>query len=318
MKILFWGETEGNSGPENVNELIAENLTDSFVCVRERNPVRKMLKGIRYCLESDVTVISGVSRKGCLLALLAKRVVYILHGCAAREAEADGLEVPAAIRQERYLMKKADLLLCVSENFRDWVRDVYPQYAGKTDFLHPGVECRRVTGQKIPGSVIAAGGDSAIKNNAVLAEAVEGLGGRAKLEVYGSLRGQPASRTHTRWMGGVSHGEFLQRLARAEIFVLNSRFETFSLAVIEALGCGCSVLVSEKAGVTEVLAPEETDILRDPLDTEEIRRKISCLLEKPNNGRLLQSLDWEEISAEGYVRRLEEKCALLMRREKRE
>lgn len=317
MKIFFWGETGGNTGPDNVNRIIMENLSESFLFLKSRNRFLQIPEAVWKCLNADVTVISGVSRKGCLLAAFAKRTVYVLHGCAAREAAADGLDVKPAIRQERYLMRRADTLLCVSETFRDWFCGAYPQYARKTDFLHPCVRCAGVTERKIPGSVMAAGGDSALKNNAVLESAVEALEGAAKLEVCGGQRHSHPPLRHTRWVGTVPREEFLKKLARTEIFVLNSLFETFSLAVIEALCCGCSVLVSETAGVREVLALEETDILHDPGDREEIRRKLSFLQKNPNNARLLGALDREALSGQNYVRRLEEKCGELLQREKR-
>lgn len=311
MKIFFWGDTRGDTGPANVNKGIVRNLTDRFQYVKSKNTCAQMLEAVVKCLRSDVAVISGVSRKGCILAFFARKTVYIMHGCAAREIEAEALtNAQAALRQERYLLKKADLLLPVSKKFAAWVRSAYPQYARKTGYLHPGIESGSISGQKNPGTIIAAGGDSAIKNNAVLALAVERMGGRAQLEVYGKTHhDQPQQLQHTRYMGAVSHGEFLQKLAETEVFVLNSVFETFSLAVIEALNCGCSVLVSEAAGVTEVLALEEDDIIHDPMDAEEIREKLVRLQEKPNNARLFRSLDLDRLSFLCCAERLENICA---------
>lgn len=317
MRIFFWGDTRCDTGPGNVNRGIVGNLTDHFQFVTRKSTWGQMLEAMCKCLCSDVTVISGVSRKGCILAFLARKVVYIMHGSAAREVEAERLtDAQAALRQERYLMKKADLLLPVSKKFRAWVCSTYPQYAGKTGYLYPGIETSGITGRKTPGSVIAAGGDSVIKNNGVLTRAVERMNGRAKLEICGKLRcPQPRQLHHTRYMGAVPHEEFLQKLGKTEVFVLNSRFETFSLAVIEALCCGCSVLVSEAAGVTEVLKLQEGDIIRNPMDDEEIREKLSALQSAPNHERLLRTMDRESLSCRCCAQRLEKLCSDLLEQE---
>lgn len=259
---------------------------------------------------SDGLVVSGVSRQGCLLAgfagLLGKPVVYIMHGSAAREAA--WYPAPAAVKQEAYLMEKASLLLPVSKKFRDWVRETYPRYAEKTQYLYSGIERLAVSPcEKLPGSIAAAGGDGGIKANAVVARAVEAMEGRASLTVFGPVhREHPGC--HVRYAGRLPQQEFLRELTRTELFVLNSRFESFSLSTIEALLQGCSVLVSENAGVAEVLALREEDMIHDPLDAGEVEKKIAHLLAYPNHDRLLASLDLEELSWESSAEKLERLC----------
>lgn len=286
------------------------HLSGSFRFAAGRNKYLRLVRAAGILASGDGLVVSGVSRQGCALAAMAalfgKPVIYIMHGSAKRESK--WRRNGPLQRQEAFLLKQADLLLPVSKKFRDWVCGTYPRYAAKTGYLYPGMETMPAfSGEKIPGAIAAAGGDGGIKANDPVARAVEALGGGAKLTVFG-----PVSKDHSgsgvTYTGRLPRQEFLAALGEAELFVLNSRFESFSLANLEALGLGCSVLVSEEAGVSELLNLEEEDIIHDPLDVEELKRKISHLLAHPNHGRLAAALDREALSWEKAAARLEQLC----------
>lgn len=318
MTILFWGEASRPNGPGNVNRGYRAHLPKSFLRIQSKGKYPALAEGIGKLMVSRCLVVSGVSRQGCILAgmakLLSKKTVYLMHGSAAREAEwysCEGLK-----QQEDFLMKKASLILCVSRTFRDWVREAYPRYGDKTQYLYPGVDIPAVAPRpKVPGTVAAAGGDGGIKGNAVLARAVEAMDGAAKLTVFGGAEISHPGR-HTTYAGRLPREVFWKELAQTQLFVLNSRFESFSLSTIEALLCGCSILVSEKAGVAELLALEEGDVIHDPMDEAELRRKIANLLENPNHDRLLASLDLERVSWQRAAENLEAFCADLIRGER--
>ncbi len=321
MRILFGGEAKGESGPQQINRGILRNLSDSFWCVGRKNRYWKTMEGLYKTLLSDVVVLSGVTRFGCILMgfalLTGKKTVYIMHGC--NEAEAEINQIPAfekALRQERFLMKHVDLLLPVSELFQQRICERYPQYAAKTAYLHNGIDLAGIplhpTEKRIPGSILAAGGSLKIKNNAKLAQAVEELCGSMTLQICGHWETDREVFLHTRFSGQRSHEDFLAQLRKTELFVVNSLFETYSIASVEALLCGCSVLISDAAGIAEILPLEENDRIHDPMDTEEIKRKILWLHEHPNRDRILSQLDLREISVDRYLEQLEEICGKLL------
>lgn len=294
-----------------------QHLPESFRFAAGKHKYLRLLHAVAQLTVSDGLVVSGVSRQGCILtavaAALGKPVVYIMHGSAKRESQWHP-NAPLQ-RQEAFLLKRADLLLPVSKKFRDWVREAYPRYAGKTGYLYPGMEKINLSQErKIPGTIAAAGGDGGIKANDVVARAVEAMEGRGTLTVYGPV-GKDHSGNGVTYAGRLPRREFLQELGKAALFVLNSRFESFSLATLEALQLGCSVLVSEEAGVAELLALEETDIIHDPLDVQELRQKISHLLAHPNHARLAASVNWDALSWEKTAARLEQLCRELTGRD---
>ena len=163
--ILFYGRTQGNSGPDNVNRAIFEHMGHGFLPAQGR-----LGQDLMKLLGCDTLLVSGLSRRGCFLVwaarMLNKRTVYLLHGCAAWEAEVNGLEHRAPLAQERYLLDRCHRILTVSESYRDFLARRYPQCREKLGFWHPGIpEMQVCAGQKIPGTILAAGADRPLKNN---------------------------------------------------------------------------------------------------------------------------------------------------------
>ena len=322
MKILFWGDTKENVGPMNINKEIVRNLTNCFLHVTTPGKYRELIDAIWKLLRSDVLVVSGVSRKGAILVaaakLLGKKSVYLMHGCAEMEYKLNGAEPnKQGLAQEAFLWKHADLLLTVSERYMLWFRNQYPRYAHKTDYVYNGVDSelfvKKPERAREPGSVAVSGGMAPLKNNVPVVQAVEGLEGKARVRIYGGQKlPMPEQFRYAERIGNVSNERFLNHLVETELFVLNSLLESFSIATMEALACGCSLLVSEKAGVVDLLALEEMDIIHDPMDVEEIRSKIDYLLDHPNYDRLRSQFDPEQWSFGKMVENLEKKCEALI------
>ena len=108
--------------------------------------------------------------------------------------------------------------------------------------------------------------------------------------------------------GLVSQEQLYKEMAQSELFVLNSTLESFGLTVFDALQCGCSVLISNAAGALDLLDVAEHDVIYDPMDEDEIAKKIDYLLQNPNNSRLMKDLNFDEISYKTEVKKLEQFC----------
>ena len=81
------------------------------------------------------------------------------------------------------------------------------------------------------------------------------------------------------------------------MFVQNSSFETFGLAPVEALACGCPILCSKEVGALELIDNMQSeDIIENYEDPDEIAGKIRYNLEHPNAGRLVAGLKQESHS----------------------
>jgi glycosyltransferase involved in cell wall biosynthesis len=67
----------------------------------------------------------------------------------------------------------------------------------------------------------------------------------------------------------------------ADAFLFPNDQQTWGLAVLEAMACGCPALVSRGSGVHEVLTDQENAILFSPRKPEELAMKIEMLVGQP-------------------------------------
>jgi glycosyltransferase involved in cell wall biosynthesis len=81
--------------------------------------------------------------------------------------------------------------------------------------------------------------------------------------------------------GKVADEEICDFYAACDAFVFPNDQQTWGLAVLEAMSCGCPVLVSRGAGVHEVLTDSVNAILFPPRNPEVLAEKIKSLVELP-------------------------------------
>ena len=75
--------------------------------------------------------------------------------------------------------------------------------------------------------------------------------------------------------GLIPHSDLLLKYRQSGLFIQNSIVESFGLAVIEAIACGCDILTGEKTGATDIIGDlQNEDIIHDYADISEIKRKI--------------------------------------------
>ena len=109
------------------------------------------------------------------------------------------------------------------------------------------------------------------------------------------------------WIDHLSHKELLRLMTESNIYIQNSVFETFCLAIIEALFAGCNLLISNSTGCLDLFENcTENDIIYDVYDQKEIAKKIQYLLDNPNNKRLMKGFKEEYISREWQANRWQE------------
>ncbi len=320
-KYLFIGNTSENTGPANVNKGIVKHLSPSFCTSFSDNKLCKYVNSIIKTFFCDVVVVSGLSKVGMYSSKLGKRlgkkIIYIMHGCNEIEFSLNQMPINAkALKYEKYFLDNSDLILPVSKRYSEMIQEKYPICVGRTSYLHNGVDkadfnCMAMQREK--GRIIAVGGDRKLKNNIIVANAVAKLDDSKKLMVYGLLY-QPNNLPkgkNIEFKGLVPQKQLYGEMIKSELYVLNSIYETFGLSVFDALQCGCSILVTNVAGALELLSVTEHDVIYNPMDEDEIATKIEYLLQHPNNERLMKNLDFDKISYEMEVKRLEQFCTVL-------
>jgi UDP-glucose:(heptosyl)LPS alpha-1,3-glucosyltransferase len=67
--------------------------------------------------------------------------------------------------------------------------------------------------------------------------------------------------------------------AAADCFALPTLYDTFSMAALEAMASGLPVIISRRAGLTEVMSPDrDCLVLEDPRDVENLTRTLQDLV----------------------------------------
>jgi glycosyltransferase involved in cell wall biosynthesis len=130
--------------------------------------------------------------------------------------------------------------------------------------------------------ILAVSSQSPHKNLGGVLSAVEQLGGRDFDVVFAGgsnprvfrqgVQGSGAARL----AGYVNDGELRALYENAECFVYPSLYEGFGLPPLEAMTCGCPVVVSQAASLPEVCG--DAAVYCDPQNTQDIARAIAEVL----------------------------------------
>lgn len=319
MKNYFIGLQNLNVSPCFVNREIYPFLKKhGFKTHYRKTGLLKRLSSYFRILTSGDILISGIfvhHTEIRLMRLLGKKYTYLMHGSAAMET---GVLHPI----ERLVLENARQIVSVSAVHARMIRDQYPEYAHKVVEWFNGINWEELDELRAsykdacrdPNKIILIGGGRTMKGNLEVCRAVEELnrekGMNLRIDVYGELLDDDLSPQIRAlecvdYHSVVPREEILKRYAESTLFVANSLFDTFNLAVIEALGMGASVLFSKNVGVRDIIAARtDDDVIDDVTDIDEIKRKILNVLMQPNNARLLGSIDRETTSWQARAEQL--------------
>ena len=116
-----------------------------------------------------------------------------------------------------------------------------------------------------------------------------------------------------RCVSGITDAELAHRYGEAEVAVVPSLYEGFSLPAIEAMACGVPVVATTGGALPEVVGRDgETGLLVPPDDPGALAAAIGRLLDDPalrarlgaaGRQRVLHRFTWQ-VTAEGHGRLL--------------
>ena len=257
-------------------------------------------------------------------------VVGYCHGYAPFENVINELGLSGA-RMEAFVdwLDGVDAVATNSDFQKKFLEEHQPSLAGKVESTLLGVEPFEAPEPRAPSKdilvIAVSGGTRQIKGNDVVARAALLLRGRGidvDLRVYG--RNYAKNRDLDAlvekvgsYRGQMPQSEFAAELRYADVFVMNSRHESFGLSAPEGLAAGCSLLLSGNCGVKEIFETETSDVVSNCEDAVEVADKIAHLGECPNAERLYRSIDFSTCSWTAAASRLREICARAVERKAR-
>lgn len=330
-RLFIAGDYRSATGPSHVLRSLIDYYAHPFRIQKQVHGLMRIPEIWRNTVWADVVLYSGFSRQnrvGMLAArLFGRPSFYLMHGCIWYENQvsrrANFRENSRWERLEEDFLKNFDYIVAVSPFFQSWLMEHYPGYREKILCLTNGIDWTELEKKRntlsFSGtskdcfSVLSLGGGVKQKNILALCHAIERIyeensDCNIRLTVAGS-HGEDSEKIRSfsfvRDLGICEHSTVLSLMSQASLYVQCSIFETFGLAAVEALACGCSILVSENAGIWSVFgAVSEEDQIASPCDPEEIKRKLLHLMKSPNQERLLSALDKKATSCEARAEEL--------------
>jgi glycosyltransferase involved in cell wall biosynthesis len=264
---------------ENTPYLPVKGLMNpSFALTALAKAAAKRLLGRRY----DVVHAHNVPSAPAMRAARGGRVLT-LHGVFSEQVGYlhGGLAGRLGAWAERKALEWADVVTAVSrsaaERYRSLGFDVLhvPNAVDPADLPEEGTRF-------FEKQVVYCGRLSREKGVDLLVDAVKRIG--ANLVVVGGgplerelrvlARGDP----RIRFTGPLPRAEALKIVKGSDVFVLPSRHEGLSTALLEAMAMGVPVVATRVGGNPELVEHGETGLLVDP-DPEQLARAIALLLE---------------------------------------
>ena len=267
-----WQEGGHDVHVVTITPLDGEPEVDDLYIVRQPSFAR-LWTLMRRC---DVFVQSGVSLRSLLLPIVAQRPIVFIHH--------DALDVPAGGRMglRRQLKRIATHLgqnVAVSRAVADSLpaqATIIPNTFRPAFREIPSPDER--SGLLFVGRLVSdKGADLALDALARLHGQGEPLSlticgdgpERAALEQQAEQLGL---REHVHFAGWTAPDEMAEHYAGAEATLVPSRYEPFGIVALEALACGCPVVVAHVDGLPEAVGP--CGLFFDPGEADELAKKI--------------------------------------------
>ena len=325
MKAFLLGDFQSDNGPGNANKQIRDSLVnrlDVYYSKRERRSGR-IVEAIAGICRADVLVICSKSQINYLAIkfarFLRKRTIYILHGLSSYEAKINNPKISEdSLRRikeyENFVFENVDKVVCVSKFAMDFLKRELPIYANKVDYIYNVVDFKAMQSnikhsdqERKKLSVLSVGGGMRRKNNIAVSRALSlcidnGLSVTYTVVGEEMLDGKEIKAyPFVNWLDYLPNIELRQLMCNTHLYIQDSTFETFGLAIVEALYAGCDLLFSANVGCKDLFTTlEDCDLIYDVNDIEEISLKAFQILKKGNNQRLrkgfsenIVSKDWQ-------------------------
>lgn len=249
-----------------------------------------------------------------LLPLLGLPLVATVHHASPLDRQAElrrartlhdwvTVQLFYPILMQKLTLRAMRRVICVSAPAAREIRRWYRLPPAKLRLVPNGVDgdtFRPLPAEaKTPGGIIAVGrATDRHKGLDVLVEAA-GLVARQRslrLTVVDWPQGAEVARLwlaaagldgQAEWVGPLSTEELVRRYNRAELAVVPSRYEGFSLPAVEAMACGLPVVATAVGGLSSVVRHGETGLLVPPEDPRALARAIQSLLDDEPRRRAL-------------------------------
>ena len=322
MNLFFVGDFDSDNGPASVNKTLKKYMPNNTLYSMETKLYKRIIELYLKIRKSDAVLFSGLSKINIIgfkiAKLLGKKSAYLMHGSTLLEGKINQNLNSKLVNIEGKTLKLAPITICVSEVFMESIKTSYPQWIDKLTFVNNGIDWSMIESSEYENvkreskTLLCVGGGVPLKKIKVVCEAIDYLNTREKynlkLIVIGSVgkdTNKIKSYPFVRYIEKVAKKDMEFYYKKSHLYIQNSEFETFGLATIEALICGCNLLISKNVGAKAIInGLEANDLINDVDDIKEISRKIVRNLFNSNNDRLINSIKKDQASIESSYKKI--------------
>ncbi|WP_419876221.1 glycosyltransferase family 4 protein [Candidatus Pristimantibacillus sp. PTI5] len=322
MRLFFVGDFRNNNGPASVNKSLKIYMPENTLYSEEVTKLKKIIELVIKTLKADLVLFSGLTRIniiGFVIAkILGKKSAYLMHGSNDFEGKINNLSNKKDVEIEKKVLSLTPKIICVSEYFMNWMIETYPQYKSKLTFVNNGVDwdmvslVKSIKIKRERNCILSVGGGMPRKNILSICRAIDYLNKEKEKNLKLIVIGKNAKDTEAiksysfvQYIEEVNKDEMIFHYKKAQLFIQNSIFDTFGLAPVEALLCGCDLLISKNVGSKSIISDiQNNDTIHDTHSISELSAKIDMILKKSNNNRLINSIDKKETTIQSAVNKL--------------
>lgn len=259
---MYIGDFIKENGPSTVDISVRKSFlklsTGNIYYIQSTNVLN--FKTIMCYLKSDIIHISGTSFGGLLFIILSrimfKKTSMTMHGSLLIEKKYRSIP-KRRIFFEWLQVKLVNKIFPVSQLLSDEIK------ISKSVVIPNGIYRQDVEFQKIKkekGSIILIGGGRKEKRHIDVCKIINDINTKYNLNLHVYIYGEKGP--DSRWLNeyefvtdfGFCTKDTLEKaFQKAEIFIQYSTFETFSLAVTEAINSRCKIITSDKVGINSFI-----------------------------------------------------------------
>jgi glycosyltransferase involved in cell wall biosynthesis len=212
------------------------------------------------------------------------------------------------VRMQARVARRVGEIITVSESSRRDICADFKVAPGRVHVVPLGVDTRLFhprPAPRVPGLIVAvASADSPMKGVAVLLQAVAKLATDRDVKLKVVSRPTPGGPTErlagelglgerVRFVHGVSDTQLAELLASAEIAVVPSLYEGFSLPAVEHMASGTPLVVTQTGALPEVAGDSAVQV--PPGDTEALAATLRGLHDSPSRRGELGEAAWRRV-----------------------
>lgn len=312
--IFFVGDFQSDNGPGVANRTLLSGFSTDQVSHSEASGlVSRSIECLKKIRKADAVCICSFTPFDYLVIYIAllfhKKIFYIQHGFARYEESmnqmVDEKKLKSTIKLENFIFKHVDKVYCVSKNFMNYMKNALPEYAQKFDYHFNTIDFENIEKYLYNNQtqhrshvykIISVGGGMKRKGNLEVCQAIqkciEETNSQIEFYVVGPAyteKEKICQYSFVHYIDSLPRGELIQLMALCDLYVQNSFFETFGLAIIEGNVAGCDVLVSNQVGAKDVFENlDDIHIIYDNKNIDEIAKKIGVLSQRSSAHAICQ------------------------------